>query len=666
MFHKLNSLLICSFFISIFVKAQPTISNISPLRARIDSNVTITGSNFIAHADSNIVYFGPVKANIVSATTTQIVAKVPRGAAYDPISVTSGRLTVETDVPFNVAFPSAGILTSASFATKFDSSSLQNPHSFTSCDFDGDGKVDLAVGHFTRNCLSIYRNTTIGSTTSFARMDTLSTPFGSLSRIVTTADINGDGKKDLIYVNAGFTSVVIYRNTSTLGAISFAAPISLAGISGNPVGLACDDIDGDRKPDIVLGGYTTSKFSIFRNTSTINSISFSTRQDYNTLGTFPVNVVIADMNNDGKKDLLIANSQNYNISIFQNFSVPGTIILATSFEYATNFGVHDFTVADLNNDGFLDILATDFSSAGDIMPVTTFCVLRNNMTNTGTASFTANSFDTRQTFNTNGIRTHGIRAADFDGDGFVDICVGHLSSNFISLYKNLSNNGGAIVLSTKVDFTTPSNPLNMVLSDFNNDGRVDIATTNYNSSSISVFTNSIPILNRNSLLVFVVRPINNVASITINYSDVNSYESVKVEHSIDGINWQEITNISNIKTENKLIHGNPSKGKNLYRLRQHYKNGNIDISDIRVVNFGKNVNNILIYPNPIINNKFSLDLGQEISSKIQYYILEINGKMLESGFITQRQSTIQLKSSSKGNLVLVIPEFEKSFKLISQ
>src|SRR5580658_2404380 len=66
--------------------------------------VTIIGTNFSTTAASNIVYFGAVRASVSSGSSTNLVATVPAGATYAPISVTAGGLTAWSTRPFMPTF----------------------------------------------------------------------------------------------------------------------------------------------------------------------------------------------------------------------------------------------------------------------------------------------------------------------------------------------------------------------------------------------------------------------------------------------------------------------------------------------------------------------------------------------------------------------------------
>ena len=137
-------------------------------------------------------------------------------------------------------------------------------------DIDKDGRPDIVVTHYTSGNpeLSVYRNTTVIGQISFAAPLTFSLS-GYADNNICVGDLDGDGKMDVVTANGGLGKVQLFRNTSVPGTISFAAVVQIsAGGYSKQTGLS--DVDGDGKLDIIamIDG---PKLSIFRNVSSPGS-----------------------------------------------------------------------------------------------------------------------------------------------------------------------------------------------------------------------------------------------------------------------------------------------------------------------------------------------------------------------------------------------------------
>ena len=73
----------------------------------VGTAVTIAGNNFSTVAADNIVYFGAVQAFVTAATTTSLTVKVPTGATYQPITVTTNRLVAYDNCYLLLVYSSA-------------------------------------------------------------------------------------------------------------------------------------------------------------------------------------------------------------------------------------------------------------------------------------------------------------------------------------------------------------------------------------------------------------------------------------------------------------------------------------------------------------------------------------------------------------------------------
>jgi len=86
----------------------------------------------------------------------------------------------------------------------------------------------------------------------------------------------------------------------------------------------------------------------------------------------------------------------------------------------------------------------------------------------------------------------GLVLADFDNDGKLDLAVCNFGSNFISVYKNNSINGKVDnnTYGPQQNYTAGTKPFAIVAADFDNDGKIDLAVTNISSNTISIFKNT--------------------------------------------------------------------------------------------------------------------------------------------------------------------------------
>ncbi len=106
----------------------------------------------------------------------------------------------------------------------------------------------------------------MGFTPSFAPQQTFAT--GSQPILVTVADVNGDGLPDLIVANYGDNTVSVLVNTTAPGAItpSFATQQTFA-TGSSPLAVTVADINGDGKPDVISANVGDHTVSVLLNTT---------------------------------------------------------------------------------------------------------------------------------------------------------------------------------------------------------------------------------------------------------------------------------------------------------------------------------------------------------------------------------------------------------------
>ena len=469
----------------------PVVTSVNPASGPAGSTVTITGANFNPAAAGNQVYFGAVKAQITGGTSGSLTVTVPAGATYQPVTVLNNAngLIGYSPLPFVTTFTNPlGTGIPANFyrpKVDFSTGSSSFLYAVAFGDLDGDGKPDMVGVNRIFQTISVLRNISpAGSITasSFAAPLVISTTTNPQS--VVLADIDGDGKLDIVTANPDNSSFSILRNMASPGTLTAASFAVRADISAGQYisSLAVGDLDLDGRSDIAVTNLYSGTVSVFRNTTTagvINVSSFAAGVS-SPAGNFPRFVVIRDMDGDGKSDLVIANERSNNVSVLHNTSVPGNIVstsFATKADFAAGSSPSGVAAGDVDQDGKPDIAVVNYGS-------NTVSVLQNRSV-LGTVN--AGSFASKIDFGVGG-QPLFVAIGDADGDGLADLVTANSASNNVTVLRNA---GSANIVSTQsftpaVNFGTSGYPLWVALGDLDGDGIAELATANAANGTISV------------------------------------------------------------------------------------------------------------------------------------------------------------------------------------
>jgi gliding motility-associated-like protein len=197
-------------------------------------------------------------------------------------------------------------------------------------DFDGDGFPDIVTSNPAIDNVSIYRNLgvlKISASQFAARADMA---VGDAPGRIYKGDFDLDGKVDLLLYHGGSsaTMLAVLHNTSTLGNISFTR-FDLTNPSATTVATIAD-LDGDGKPEIITTSEAGNRFSIFKNIHTsgpLTAASFAA--PFNTTVTAPRGITTGDLNLDGKPEIIITRAANL-LVVYEN-------LIATTFPTITSF-----------------------------------------------------------------------------------------------------------------------------------------------------------------------------------------------------------------------------------------------------------------------------------------------------------------------------------------
>ncbi len=452
--------------------APPAVSSFTPTSGPIGSVIFINGANFESTPADNVVTIGGVQATVLTASPTLLSVEIPAGAASGPVSVLANGLIGQSGVSFHVAFDSDGTIADEGFAisdvlfperrldrfdmvtlasgdmdgdglvdlitanrsdssvaiyrnisTGYDNISFENrlifptagePNELVLEDFDGDGKLDIAVGQEDRTHFSVFRNTSTTGISMADRQD-FQTPGHTFS--IAAGDLDGDGKIDLATIIKDSSELILFKNTSTIGSIRFSNQGTYS-TDANPVDLKVADVDQDQVPDVVVISNSEQSLSVFLNDGAMN---LAPQVDFNT-GSQPNYVTAGDIDGDGVLDLAVATQSG--IRIFGNSSSVGS--LNFSSQDVGNTATKRLLFSDINGDNAPDLVSID----GDIK-------IKEN-----TSSVGAISFDTEVAIVPE-VGTVSLHVSDFNHDGEPDIATSGWASSFFDFAVEIFRNFGS-------------------------------------------------------------------------------------------------------------------------------------------------------------------------------------------------------------------------------
>jgi hypothetical protein len=301
-----------------------------------------------------------------------------------------------------------------------------NPVNGLIADLNGDGAPDIVVG-VNGSPPVVYLNN--GTSNPFQNVPGIfvSPPPGANGpnlgwAAVTLADVNADGHPDLATV--GFNSPnLIYLNNGT------ADPFN--GVTGFPIGsqdvafaVALGDVNGDGFVDMAVANSNHLPSRLYlTNGAPLTSGNYSTIQIGADLG-YGQDVVIADVNGDGKPDLILtyivagnSTTDPSGIAIYLNNGTSNPFSNVTPLRLLVGQSVEAVAVADLNGDGKPDLVAVVSNSA----------LTQNDLyvyLNTGSASAPFSNPQTLQPDNDLGGGCISVTVGDVNGDGLPDLLFG--------------------------------------------------------------------------------------------------------------------------------------------------------------------------------------------------------------------------------------------------
>lgn len=420
--------------------------------------LTVNGTGFVSGAT---VYWNGSSRTTTFVKSTKLTASIN---ASDVATAGTANITV-----LNPA-PGGGLSNVAHFEiiksgytvayAKTDYATDLTPQDVATADFNGDGKLDLAVAT-GNNSVSVLLGNGTGAFPTHVEYPVPGHPIA-----IVAGDFNGDGKMDVATVDEYQSEISVLLGN---GDGTFQAHQEYA--TGNhPVALATADVNGDGYLDIVVCDLNDNKVAVLLGNG---DGTFKNHVDYAT-GTGPSGVAIGDFNNDGKLDLVVANNGDNTVAILAG-NGDGTFQGPTAFP--TAILPNSVVVGDFNGDGNLDVAAGTSNKSVSVLLGSGNGTLQNHK---------------EYTIGANSVV---VAAADVSGDGKLDLISADYNDNTVS---TLVGNGDGTFKGRSV-FPTAGGPSGLAVGDFNNNGKLDIAAAANTNNTVSVILDSMITLSPNVL-----------------------------------------------------------------------------------------------------------------------------------------------------------------------
>jgi hypothetical protein len=399
------------------------------------------------------------------------------------------------------------------------------PGNAVAADVNGDGTLDLISANVGDNSLTVLTNNGDGTFTASETIFSVGN-----GPAVTAADVNHDGKQDLITANFFDNNLTVLTND---GAGNFVFNANYPVGSGPYWVVTSTNITGDGRQYVITANYKASTLSVLTNNGG-GVLGFDAT--YN-VGTGPQYVTVADVNNDGKFDLVTANYSG-SLTVLTN---NGSGVFGSNATYTAGInGPNNVVAADVNGDNKVDLICANSDN--------TLIVLTNN----GSGRFILSATN----FISSNVNAYPyVTAAHMNGDIKVDLISANSGDNKVLV---LTNNGSG-VFSTNTLYSVGNTPQYIIAADVSGDGKPDLITANYNNNNLTVLLSSGP---PPPLSVQSLSATNALLSWPIYWYDYG----IQQNPALVGANWTTVTNAISNTTGTNLATVPISNGNKFFRL----------------------------------------------------------------------------------------------------
>lgn len=322
--------------------------------------------------------------------------------------------------------------------TPDSSSPLSNSYSYNNSrvavgDLDGDGDIDVVIGG---NGVTSFTN--VGDVTGDGADDFVQTQLSyDYTQAVEMADLNGDGLMDIVAAPyyGTLTQFINQGDDNSDGIANDFAIQSTPSSAYYSRGITTGDLNGDGREDVIITSYYTSEILLNQGDQDGDGqVDYTTQQLTQNNSYDNMSPVTGDIDGDGDVDFLVSRGWNSEVLYVNNGDTDGDgQINFSTVELSTQGYTEDSELVDIDGDGDLDVVSSGYY--GD----PTVAYNQGDTNSDGNPDFVIQNLYSPYTNYGN----RGIAVGDIDGDGDLDIVLPSESGNasYLSNQGDLNGDG---------------------------------------------------------------------------------------------------------------------------------------------------------------------------------------------------------------------------------